>query len=187
MRLTAVSAILALAISSVAAHAVTISVTGVGPQAVSTGGSPDDTIQLYAVPTTPATNVAIGGVFVQQGNFQTGFVYTQPDDPFTFSESFTVNGITHLLTFSGDDDVTNAADTLTIDPLGAVAFGSVILTFDGVSNVAPNYDEGNPFELDAHVSAGKSAPSPTPEPSSVALLGTGLLSLAGAARRRLKR
>lgn len=45
----------------------------------------------------------------------------------------------------------------------------------------------NPVDLDSGVLASAAATSPAPEPGSIALLGTGILGLAGLARRRFGR
>jgi hypothetical protein len=175
MRLSAIPAVLALAVSSIAAHAVSISVTVVSPFAISVGDPADnDMLSLSAA----SANVAVGGVYSQPGIFHDGYVYTEPLDPFTFQDTFTVNGITETLTFSGSDAVTDSFDTLTIDPLGDVAFGTITLDFAGVTALNYSVDGDVPITLNASV---------TPEPSSFALLGTGVLSLAGAVRRRFKR
>lgn len=45
----------------------------------------------------------------------------------------------------------------------------------------------NPVDLNSGALDGASAPAPTPEPGSLALLGTGVLGLAAVARRKLRR
>ena len=178
MRLSAMPAILALAVVSVAAHASNISVTAVASFPV-TSQSPNNDNDMLSFTAASAT-VSYGGTFSQAGTFYDGYIPTNPVDAFTFDDTFTVDGVTKTLTFSGTDAPTNAFDTLTIYALGPVTFGTTNLTFGEVTAVNYFSDGGIPVSLDATVSA-------APEPSSLVLLGTGILGLAGTARRRMSR
>jgi hypothetical protein len=156
-----------------------------------------DTVTYGSVPVTgiPGTGDSIsftsgladvvGGVVSQAGNFiLTAAMVPQAVYNFTFQDSVTVGGITELLTFSGQDDVTDTADTLTIFALGPINFGTATLDFQAV-----NFDAtllgSFPIDLSANVSG--VIPPTVPEPSTLALSATGLLAFAGAARRKFLR
>jgi hypothetical protein len=152
-----------------------------------------DTITAAAVPTFPLTpsvdtlsldsssqTVSVPGTFTQTGTFSVGDSGSLAQDtPFTFTDSVTVNGITENLVFTGDDNVTTSTDVLTIDALGPINFGDDTLSFAGFTSAPLGVNQSQTVELNATVSAA------TPEPSSFALLGTGLLGVAGIIRRKL--
>jgi hypothetical protein len=88
-----------------------------------------------------------------------------------------------------DNNTTNVS--LNIEFFGATVFSSIasdIATFtNGAAGVIQGYDQNpldNPVNFNFSVAA-YTAPSATPEPSSLILLGTGALGIAGAFRRRL--
>ncbi len=134
---------------------------------------------------TSNETVTIPGTFTQAGTWTIGDSGFYPDGsafnqdiPFTFTDTITVNGITQDLLFTGDDNVTPSIDFLTINALGPINFGDVTLSFAGLTAQSENLGPQD-VTLSANVSAA------TPEPSTFALLGTGLLGAAGIVRRRL--
>jgi hypothetical protein len=124
--------------------------------------------------------VSAPGTASQPGDFDIEYSSFDYDNvSFTFNDSVTVNGVSQVLTFSGVDYVTPSQDTLEIYALGPVSFGDEVLTFGGVYLTSSTIG-ANDFSLNATVSA-------IPEPSSIFLLGMGMLSVAGMARRRFLR
>ena len=88
--------------------------------------------------------------------------------PFSFQDALALNGITESLTFNGKDDVTGAADTLTLYGGPTVAFGDELLSLQDFP-VIGNRLNAFPLAIAATV---KSAP----EPGSLLLLGTGIVA-----------
>lgn len=160
---------------NVAAYADTVSL---GPVSTFTLGPASDTLGFNASSET----VTDPGTFTQTGTFYIGdSEIPNQTVSFTFNDDVTVNGITQALTFSGQDVVTTGPDTLILDALGPVDFGNVALSFAGVSvEGAGQVGQSLPVTLD-----GSLAPAATPEPSSLALLGTALLGAVVIARRKL--
>ncbi len=144
-----------------------------------------DTISFSAqtVATTPLSpssdtfslNSGSGTVDSSQGlfSFQTGeFVIGDSEIPdqvisFTFGDTLTLNGITQTLTLNGQDAVTTSADTLTVFGGNPVAFGNDLFAVQTFT--LSSADMGDlPVNLQATV-------TPTPEPGSLLLLGTGIV------------
>ena len=159
---------------SLAAHADTITSNAVSPFTLAPSS---DTLSFKALNAT----VAPGGTFDLLGTFYIGnsFIPNQTV-PFTFQDTFTVNGVAKSLTFSGTDAVTTGPDTLNIFALGPVAFGDTTLSF-GSFSTSGNY-VGERLSVDITGTTG-TLPA-TPEPSTIALLGTGLICFAGVLRKR---
>jgi hypothetical protein len=171
-RLLSLLAISSALLFTATAHADTVTFGG-----VSTGiPGAADTLTLNA-----GTSTVVAGVISQAGTFTlVGSVQAGGFFPFTFQENVTVGGITHLLTFSAEDHVTDVADVLTIFALGPVTFGTATLDFQEVSVFGDNVQDF-PLNLTANVTG---EIPPIPEPSSLILSATGLLAFAGAARRK---
>jgi hypothetical protein len=129
-----------------------------------------------------STTFTIGVPFViQTGTFGIGhsgdLVATVP---FSFMEDITINGITEDVTVTGQDLVAIEVETIEFNALGPISFGSESLSIEAYSIGSPTLRE-LPVELTATVSG----PSPVPEPSSIALFGSGALGLVGIIRRRV--
>jgi hypothetical protein len=156
-----------------------------------------DTVTFHGVPTTgipgatdtltfgATTATVVGGVVSQAGSFLlVASLVPEQVYPFTFQENVTVGGITELLTFSAEDNVTDVQDTLTIFALGNVTFGTAVLDFQS-SSVSGDNAVAFPVDITANVSG--VIPAPIPEPSTLALSATGLMAFVGATRRKFLR
>ena len=172
LRLLAAAAVLTT--SAVAAHADNIVVSMVGPLPVS--GQGDSLVYALQFTTFNAPTSLM----------QTGMLETTPGSgvyAFSFVDTITINSITQNLLFNGDATLTpGGTETLTTAAVGPVTFGDLLLnvpatSFSGIGSV--------PVALTGNITeAPVVPPSAVPEPSSIALLGTGILGLAGVARRK---
>lgn len=100
---------------------------------------------------------------------------------FYITENITFNGVTKSVTFTGTDDIGDFYNTYTLNARGVVNFGSLALDFHGLSYQASDLSP-QLRTLDADVV------TPTvPEPSALALCGTGLLAVGGTALRRFRK
>lgn len=138
-----------------------------GAVSVGTISPSADTLSFNAASGT----ISAGGTFTQTG------AWTINDSgslnqyiALTFNDTVTINNITRVLTFSGGLNVTPSADTLTIAALAPVMFGDLSVSFAGFS-----VSDGNLETLP--VTLAGSATAVTGEPSSLLLMGTGLLSM----------
>lgn len=136
-----------------------------------------DTLTLNAGSTTFTTGVP---VVIQIGTFSIGHSGTLVElVPFSFVDNIAINGITKSITVTGQDDVTLTVETIEINAIGPISFGSETLSIDAFAIGSPTLRE-LPVDLTGEITAA----SAVPEPGTFALLGSGVLGLAGMVRRK---
>ncbi len=169
IRNLALFALLGAATSAAHADPITISAvasTPLGPSA--------DTFSLDSSSSSMAPVVSQSGTFNvgDSGNLVGTF-------SFSFIDNVTIDGTTEALSLYGQDDVTLAADTLSIFASGPIPIGDATWSLRPFTITAGNI-QPYAVQLIADV-----APSSTPEPAGLFLLGTGALVTAFSIRRRL--
>jgi hypothetical protein len=161
--------------------------TGINAYFFSVSADDTDTISIYDAtknvflsptnafnnqsPSTPGTMVTFTSPVLQTGDmlvfdlFNTSF----PGDTFSSDAATSPDGDSHayITPFSG--------------PIGS--FGIINGTYVGMEDL-PNGQSDFDYNDDTYVFTNVAATAPTPEPSTFALLGTGLIGAAGALRRR---
>ena len=132
-------------------------------------GPSNDTVSFDAASVTAA---APGTISLQSGSFYLGNSPI-PDQviAFYFNDIITLNGVTNTVSIFGSDNVTSSADILTIFAGTPVNFGAYTLTLDSSSYTGTDIGQSLPMTLSADVST-----TPTPEPGTFILFGTGLAS-----------
>lgn len=168
-----VSVAMLFTLSSVClATPITISSSGLASTVL---GPSSDTLSLNAGSGTYDSDA--GPFIFQTGDFVIGNSAI-PDQiiDFSFHEMITINGITQDILFSGQDSVTQTADILTVFGGQAVVFGDQTFTLTPFTLSGDNIGDYS-IGLEASV-------TPTPEPGTIVLLGTGLIGAALVQARR---
>lgn len=156
-----------------AANADSIAAGAVGP--VGLGPSAD----TFSLGSSPTKSTSLPGTLLQTGTFHVGDSGCLDGTfNFNFVNNITFDGTTRAVQLFGSAHVTPAADTLTIFPTGPISIGAATYSLRGFSLTAYNIADYS-FTLTADTT-----PATTPEPASLALLGTGALLTAFAARHK---
>ncbi len=176
MRFYSFVAAAALLSASLAAHADSFSATAV-PLFTIPGTA--DTLSFGAT----SSSFTSPGSVTQAGSVGSSITAFQGLVNFSFNDTFTVDGVTKMLTIQGTDNVQSTSDIISILASGPVSFGSQTFSLLSSSATVSGFSPTSALNLNATIAPATIAP--TPEPSSLALLGTGILGVAGVIRKRL--
>jgi hypothetical protein len=158
-----------------------------------------DTVSIGAVPTFQLNplndfltlNSVTGDFSGSTSITQTG-VFAVGNTPgvsgiFNYSllDPVTVNGITKNITINFLNNTTQPQDFLMFSATGSTTFGDLSLSFRPFTSLAEPVGGSAPISLIADITS--SSVAPTPEPGSFGLLGTGLIGMIGAVRRRYQK
>jgi hypothetical protein len=122
-------------------------------------------------PSTPGSEVVFDSSTLQNGDvlyfdlFNTSF----PNDVFSSSTSISTDGENHAYMTPFDGTIGS--------------YGPIVGTYVGMEDLPKGLSDWD-YNDDTFVFINTDPPAPTPEPSTFALLGTGLLGAAGAIRRK---